>query len=142
MHCNEREKAGVKEYAVVSIARGWGRFLVTYSPSSPDLSFNRLLPVQSNSLLPITLPHIPTYLGEVIDLLETLFNLQSATIARDPIDHRHHRLLHHLPADEALQHLCNLHALCSVSGPELLHLGYTAGEWTQVSASSDRQSIR
>lgn len=66
------------------------------------------------------------YLGELVDLLETLLYLQPPAVARDAVHHRHHRLLHHLAADEALQHLGNLQPLCSILLPKLLHLGSRA----------------
>lgn len=63
------------------------------------------------------------HLGEVAELPQPLLDLQAAPVAGDPVDHGHHRLLHHLAADEALQHLGHPHALLSVLPAEHLHLG-------------------
>ncbi len=62
------------------------------------------------------------HLREIIDFLQSLFDLQTAPEACDAIDHSHHRLLHHLPVDEALQHLRDLQTLLCIPSPELFHL--------------------
>lgn len=48
------------------------------------------------------------YLGELVNLLQSLLDLQASPVASDPIHHSHHRLLDDLPTDEALQDLGNL----------------------------------
>lgn len=62
------------------------------------------------------------HLREVAEFAQTLLYLQAPTIARNPIHHGHHGLLHHLTGDEALQHLGHLQALLGVLLAELLHL--------------------
>lgn len=64
----------------------------------------------------------PAHLGEVVDLPESLLDLQAAPVAGDPVHYGHHRLLDHLAADETLQHLGYLHTLFGVLPAEHLHL--------------------
>lgn len=76
------------------------------------------------------------YLGEIINLLQPLLNLQTTPVARDPVHHGHYRLLDHLAADEAVQHLGDLHPFLSIPRPELLHLGE---QWRAKSTSDSSE---
>lgn len=70
-------------------------------------------------ILPPQLPH----LGELINLLQPLLDLQASPVARDSVHHGHDGLFDHLPADEALQDLGDLQAATRIPHTELLHLG-------------------
>lgn len=72
-------------------------------------------------------PPPPQYLGELINLLQSLLYLEAPSIASDPVHHSHHRLFDHLPADEALQDLCDLEPSLRIPRSKLLHLEPTHG---------------
>ena len=65
---------------------------------------------------------VRAYLGELIDLLQPLLDLQPASVAGHPVHHGHHRLLDHLTVDEAPQDLGDPYPLLRVPRTELLHL--------------------
>ena len=67
------------------------------------------------------------HLGEVAELPQAPLDLQAAPVAGDPVHHGHHRLLDHLAADEALEHLGDPHAPLGVLPAEHLDLGGRLG---------------
>lgn len=85
-------------------------------------------------------PTLPPYLREVFYLLQPLLDLEAAPVARHAVHHGHHRLLDHLPADEALQHLGDLQAVFGVSSSQLLHLRGQEGKVRSAKVSAQTSS--